>query len=151
MNVNLTLVVLAAQAFATLFMTGLGWYVQVVHYPLFARVGAAGFAEYHARHSALTTQVVALPMLAEVATAAWLVVAPPVGVPRPWTWLGLALVGAVWASTSFLQIPEHAVLGGGFDDASWRRLVAGNWVRTIAWTLHAVLVLAMLVRGVRTN
>ncbi len=81
---SLGLAVLLAQTFATLFMTGLGWYVQVVHYPLFARVGAAGFAEYHARHSALTTQVVAVPMLAEVATAAWLVVAPPAGIPRLW-------------------------------------------------------------------
>ena len=148
---SLPLVALLAQALATVFMTGLGWYVQIVHYPLFARVGAAGFADYHARHSALTTQVVAVPMLAELATAAWLVMQPPPGIPRAWTWLGLGLVGAVWASTMFLQIPEHGILSQGYDAAAWRRLVAGNWVRTIAWSVRAVLVLAMLVRGARAN
>ena len=148
---NPSIVVLLAQAFATLFMTGLGWFVQVVHYPLFSRVGEAGFATYHERHSALTTQVVAIPMLVEIATAAWIAFAPPAGVPRTWVWLGLVLVGVVWASTAFLQIPEHAVLGGGYDPAAWRRLVAGNWVRTIAWTLRSGLVLAMLVRGARAN
>lgn len=148
---TVSLVVLLAQALATVFMTGLGWFVQVVHYPLFARVGAAGFAEYHARHSALTTQVVALPMLAEIATAAWLVLVPAPGVPRTWAWIGLALVGVVWASTAFLQIPQHGVLGGGYDEVAWRRLVAGNWVRTIAWSLRSLLVLAMLVRGARAN
>ncbi len=146
-----SLVVLLAQAFATLFMTGLGWFVQVVHYPLFSRVGEAGFAAYHERHSALTTQVVGLPMLAEIATAAWLVFVPTAGIPRTWAWAGLVLVGLVWASTAFLQIPQHGVLGGGYDEAAWRRLVAGNWLRTIAWTLRSVLVLAMLVRGARAN
>ena len=31
---------------ATWFMTGVIWFVQVVHYPLMARVGAEGFAAY---------------------------------------------------------------------------------------------------------
>ena len=33
---------LLLHAAATLFMTGLIWFVQVVHYPLFARVGEDG-------------------------------------------------------------------------------------------------------------
>ena len=41
---------LLANAAATLFMTGLIWFVQVVHYPLFAFVSGPGAAAYAARH-----------------------------------------------------------------------------------------------------
>jgi hypothetical protein len=53
--------VLLLQAAATLFMTGVIWFVQVVHYPLMARVGAAGFPDYEAAHARLTGYVVVGP------------------------------------------------------------------------------------------
>ena len=55
---------------ATLFMAGVIWIVQVVHYPLFARVGAAGYAAYQGAHVRLITYVVLPAMLVELATAA---------------------------------------------------------------------------------
>ena len=56
-------------AFATVAMTGLIWFVQVVHYPLFARVGEEGFHAYEAAHARATSRVVAPLMLGEVGTA----------------------------------------------------------------------------------
>ena len=64
---------LILQVLATSFMTGLIWFVQVVHYPLKASVGSATFATYQARHVERTGWVVGPPMLIEAATAAWLV------------------------------------------------------------------------------
>ena len=40
--------ILLANAAATLFMTGVGWFVQVVHYPLLGCVGADEFRAYSA-------------------------------------------------------------------------------------------------------
>ena len=54
---------------ATLYMTGLIWFVQIVHYPLFSRVGNAEFPAYEQRHTVLTTWVVGPPMLVEGITA----------------------------------------------------------------------------------
>lgn len=54
---------------ATLSMVGLIWFVQIVHYPLFAYVGAEKFIAYEAAHARLTTWVVAPPMLTEALTA----------------------------------------------------------------------------------
>ena len=48
-------------------MVGIIWLVQIVHYPLFSRVGAAGFAIYSGAHSRLTGLVVGPPMLVEAA------------------------------------------------------------------------------------
>lgn len=128
---------------ATLFMTGLIWFVQIVHYPLFANVGRGEFPAYHAAHSRRTTAVVLPIMSLELLTAVLLVATPSAPVPAITAWVALALLLLVWATTALLQVPSHQQLGRGFDHAAIRALGAGNWVRTAAWSARAVLVLWM--------
>jgi uncharacterized membrane protein len=135
---------LSLQAFATFAMTGLIWFVQVVHYPLFAGVGAEGYARYQEGHMRLTTLVVAPLMLVEAATAVWLVLDRPAVVPRAPAWLGLALLAVIWLATAFLAVPRHEALRHGFDARAHAGLVATNWVRTLAWTGRSALVLHLL-------
>lgn len=138
--------VLFANLAATLFMVGVIWFVQVVHYPLFDKVGREGFSPYSEAHSRLTGYVVGPPMLVEAATSLLLVFRRPEGVPL-WTVLvGFALVGVIWASTALLQAPRHGTLGSGFDRAAWSGLVLTNWVRTAAWSARGLLVLWMTAR-----
>ena len=132
---------------ATLVMVGVIWFVQVVHYPLFAAVGAADSRAYAAEHGRRTTWVVAAPMLAELGTGLALVWRRPAVMPAAWAWLGVALLAAVWASTAGLQVPRHAELAAGFDARAHRRLVRGNWLRTAAWTARGVLVAAVAWRA----
>lgn len=131
---------LLATAAATLFMTGVGWFVQVVHYPLLAYVGAGAFDCYHQAHTRLTTRVVVLPMLVELAGSALLVAERPPGVRAGLAWAGLALAVVTWFSTAAVQVPRHRTL----TPDGVKSLVAGTRVRTVAWTAHSVLVLAML-------
>jgi hypothetical protein len=125
------------------FLTGLIWTIQVVHYPLFARVGREGFAAYEAAHTRLITVVVGPAMLCEALTAALLVVQRPRFVPAWAAWTLLALVASIWISTWALQVPMHGVLGRGFDESAHARLVSTNWIRTAAWSARA-LILAWL-------
>lgn len=136
---------LAAHAAVTWALTGLIWFVQVVHYPLFAEVGATAFPAYHAAHTRLTTLVVAPLMLTEAACAAWLVV---VRADAPWVvWAGAALLAVVWLATFGLSVPRHNQLAAhGPDGEVIRALVSTNWVRTLAWTGRAVLA-AWMLRG----
>ncbi len=134
-----------AHAFSTLYMTGLIWFVQVVHYPLTAAVGPGALPTYQAQHMSRTTWVVGPPMLVEALTCAWLVIAPPQGVPRWMTWAGLALLAAVWLSTVALQVPAHQRLLAEGTTAAVPQLVSTNWIRTIAWTARGVLALWILV------
>lgn len=125
-----------AHSTSTIAMCAIIWFVQLVHYPLFARVGLREFAEYEAEHVRRITWVVAPLMLIELASAAWLFAAD-----RSVAHItGLILVGLIWASTVFLQVPLHSRLSEGFDEAVARRLVRSNWVRTLAWTGRLVLV-----------
>jgi hypothetical protein len=136
--------VLIVHLFATAAMVGLIWFVQVVHYPLFAAVGADGFAAYEARHQTLTSFVVGPPMALEGVTALWLTFDPPAAVGRGWPLLGLFVLGVVHASTVFLQVPQHTVLSHGFDAGRARTLVRTNWIRTAGWTTRGIIAAVMV-------
>lgn len=83
---------LVANLSATLVLVGLIWTIQIVHYPLFLRVGAQEWAQFHAEHSARITLLVGPLMLAEVALALWLgMVTPPER--RILAWVCARLVG----------------------------------------------------------
>ena len=125
-------------------MIGIIWFVQVVHYPLFARVGAEGFAAYEAAHSRWTTVVVGPPMLLELGTGAYLALDPPPGISPLLLWIGLGLIGVVWLSTAFVQVPAHRRLERGWDASAHRALVLSNWIRTVAWTTRGIIVLWIL-------
>jgi hypothetical protein len=143
MNAPFALLVLLTNLGATLYMTGLIWFVQAVHYPLLARVGRAELPRYHGGHTGRTAWVVAPPMLAEGVTAVMLLALRPAGVSDGSAWAGVGLLAVVWLMTACVQIPCHNRLARGFDPAVHRRLVTTNWVRTAAWSLRGLLVLWM--------
>lgn len=135
---------LLSHAGATLFMVGLIWFVQIVHYPLFGGVGEDKFVAYAEAHSRLTSWVVGPPMLLEATTTAMLLFIRPAEIPAAAAWAGVALLAAIWLSTALLQVPRHTALGGGFDTNSHHFLVASNWVRTVCWSARGLLVLWMI-------
>jgi hypothetical protein len=135
---------LLTHAAATLFMVGVIWFVQVVHYPLFDRVGTSDFSAYSTRHTTVTGLVVGPPMILEAGTAVALVVWTPPGISVSLVWTGLLLVAGIWLSTALLQAPRHTTLGRGFDPAAHRFLVTSNWLRTVLWSLRGLVVLCIL-------
>ena len=139
---------LLAHAAATLYMVGVIWFVQVVHYPLFARVGRSGFAAYSGSHARLTGLVVGPPMLVEAATAVAIVIWTPPSISVSLAWAGLVLVAGTWLSTALLQSPRHTTLGRGFDPSAHRFLVASNWLRTVRWSLRGLVVLYLLYQAI---
>lgn len=143
MNDNVSKILLLSHLTATLFMLGVIWFVQIVHYPLFATVGGADFHAYEQRHTALTTWVVAPPMLLEAFTALLIFWFRPIGVEAWQLWIGLTLLVIIWLSTALIQVPCHEMLSQGFDPVVHQRLVTTNWIRTIAWSSRGLLVVWM--------
>ncbi len=126
---------------ATVAMFGVIWFVQIVHYPLFARVGAEGFVDYERAHQRRTSAVVIPLMVIELVTAGWLVVTRA---SDPVAWIGAGLVALIWGSTFLVQVPLHARLEGGLDEDAISRLVRSNWIRTVAWTARVPVAFALL-------
>jgi hypothetical protein len=113
--------ILLVQTVAVWFMTGTVWTMQVLDYPLLAKVGADAVPAYETAHNRRFVRVVG-----PVAAAVLLVV--------------------VIVSTARFQAPAHARLARGFDAATHAGLVRGNRVRTAAWTLLGLVDVAMLVQ-----
>ena len=136
--------ILIANLISTWYMVGLIWMVQIVHYPLFGKVGSGQFVEYQTSHQSLTTFAVGPPMLIELLTAVLLIWYRPEAVPSWIVYVALALLAVVWASTAFIQVPCHEKLTSGFDAAINWRLVTSNWISTVCWTARVVLMAWML-------
>lgn len=127
------------------FMAGLSWLISVVHYPLFARVGAEAFPAYHDAHTRLITPVVLPPMATELVTSSLLVVDRPDGVGSAVVIAGFVLAAGTWAATGLLAVPEHGRLSERWDAQVHRRLVLANHVRTALWSAHAALLCCAVV------
>lgn len=131
-------------AAATLYMAGLIWFVQLVHYPLMAKVGQAQSQDFQREHQRRTSWAVGPAMLVELVAALWLVIDTPAGVATWLARLGLALVAMLWLSTALIQVPCHRRLESGFDSDTHRRLVNTNWLRTALWSSRGAIALIML-------
>lgn len=137
--------VVVAHLVSTVFLTGMIWTIQVVHYPLFSLVGPERFPAYESAHSARITAVIALPWAVQGLTTLALLLAPPAGLPRALIWVAAVLAALPVVVTVVASVPAHGVLGDGFDAAAHARLVTTNWLRTAAWTAHTAVAIGMLV------
>lgn len=137
--------VFAVTVAATIWMTTIIWFVQIVHYPLFEDVGEDAFAEYHRKHEWWTSFIVGPPMFMEATGSFYLYLSPPF-LEQSVLWLvGFVLVLVPLASTAFIQVPQHGKLRDGYDPETIHRLVRWNWIRTVAWSLRGILCLYFLV------
>lgn len=137
------LALLFVQLVSTLLMVGIIWFVQVVHYPLLVFVGAEHFGRYAQLHQSRTSLVVAGPMLVEALSAIGLFVWFPPLRSSPAFLVAAVLLGLIWASTAWWQVPLHQALARGYDERRIRSLVQTNWLRTLAWSTRGVLISAI--------
>ncbi len=129
---------------ATLYMAGVNWFLQVVHHPLYDRIGRDGFAAYETAYNRLIGPVIILPSIVAILAALALLVQRPAGVPFWSVLVALALLAAAVVSTVELQAPQHAILSRGFDERAYRTLLRTQWIRTLAWTAGGIVALTMV-------
>lgn len=134
----------AIQAIATLLMTGVIWFVQVVHYPLMRLVGEAEWVAYERNHQRRISFIVIPLMMIELTSATLLAFAPLTERLDQLNKAAFGLLIVVWLSTFLVQVPLHRRLERGYNERSIRLLVSTNWVRTIAWSCRAWLCLVVL-------
>ena len=124
-------------------MVGLIWLIQIVSYPLFRFVEDSEFSRYHHYHFWKITPIVGLVMLVELISAICLAVFFKYIVSIQ-IFIMVLLLGVIWASTLFFQLPYHMKLLKLKDIRIIRLLIYTNWIRTISWTLKGVISLSLL-------
>ena len=130
---------------SALLMTGLIWVIQIVHYPSFRFVSPERFGDFHAFHTRAISLIVIPVMLLELSSATLSLLGQfGSGVaPRPLELAAFTALLLVWLSTFALQVPLHGRLAAGPDPALIERLVGTNWIRTVLWSLRALLLLSI--------
>ncbi len=123
------------QIFSTLFLVGLIWFVQLVHYPLFAHVGDS--PTYYSEHQRRTSWIVLPIMTLELGSATTLFFLRRSLLDQ----VGLVFLIGIWLSTILLQMPCHRSLSSGYSIVTIKRLVRTNWIRTMLWSLRAAIIL----------
>jgi hypothetical protein len=142
-------IALLANTAATIFMVGLIWFVQRVHYPLLAQVDVDQQISVGAEHQRRTAQVVGLPMAVEGVSTLILLVDRPDQVMWWLPWMGAILLAISLGSTVFLSVPLHQKMVNQPSAELGKKLVSTNWPRTISWTLRGVICVVMCAQAVR--
>lgn len=115
-------------------MTGLCWFVQLVHYPLFHAVPLEKFSQYE-RKNAVTAYLTVPLMVIELGTGLlWLYLNPE------WVYLINAfLMGVIGFSTFVFQVPLHLKLMNKASTKLIIKVTNTNWIRTISWSLRSLI------------
>ena len=142
-------IALLANTAGTIFMVGLIWFVQRVHYPLLAQVDVDQQISVGAEHQRRTAQVVGLPMAVEGVSTLILLVDRPDQVEWWLPWMGAILLAISLGSTVFLSVPLHQKMVNQPSAELGKKLVSTNWPRTVSWTLRGVICVVMCAQTVR--
>lgn len=135
---------LIANVAATLYMVGLIWMVQIVHYPLLAIVGTERASDVAREHQRRTGNVVGPPMLIEGVSTLALLIWQPDGVSWWLPWINGVFLAIALGCTIFLSVPLHDKMSKNPDSSVGHRLVVTNWPRTFAWSARGALCIVML-------
>jgi hypothetical protein len=121
--------------------------LQLQHYGIYPAVGQEHFAAYVRANNRAATWPTIVPALLLLLSSVMLVVQRPGFVWPSEAVAGLGLNLVALLSTFVWQRPLHSRLAeSGYDDATVRRLIATNWIRTIGHWLIALLATTILLR-----
>ena len=136
-------VIFLINLFSSLFLCGLIWLVQMVHYPIFHRLDKNEFINHMEFHQKRISYIVVPLMITELVTSGVLSF-----ISEQFQILhisGLILVLLVWMATFFYSVPLHSALMDGYSRKSVNKLCSTNRIRVFLWTVKAVLSLYILI------
>ena len=136
--------VIQLHLFATLLMTGVVWFVQLVHYPSFRFVANEKGPEAVRFHQRYTSMLVIPLMLVEMGTAILLMLSSWVTQYGNYLLINLALLFLIWSVTFLRMFPIHRRLNQNMNEETISSLISTNWIRALLWTARAVLLLSFL-------
>jgi hypothetical protein len=133
--------------FLAIYNAGCMTTLQLQHYGIYASVGEEHFADYMRANNRAAALPTIVPAMLLLLSSLVLVLQRPgfIGPYEAGAGLGLNLVALL--STFVWQRPIQGQMAeSGYDEAKIRRLIATNWIRTIAYWLIAILGTVILTR-----
>lgn len=132
-------IILIIHIVTTIFMTGLCWFVQIVHYPLFRVIEKDQFPAYEIKN--IITSFITVPiMIAELVTGLILLY----NYQDVFHLLNMILLAFIWLSTMIFQVPIHLKLMQEGSPKLITKVIRTNWIRTLSWTARTLLIAYLL-------
>lgn len=128
----------------TLFMTGLCWFVQVVHYPLFRSISLDTFKKYERKNVLLTAYIAVPIMVVESLSGLYLLYYNQTLLHL----INVLLLIIIGLSTFLFQAPIHLKLMIDPSPKLINRLIHTNWIRTISWSIRSGIVIYFMMKYV---
>jgi len=119
-----------------LFMTGVIWLIQLVHYPSFHYIHLKKFKSFCNFHQKSITYIVFPAMLIELISSIALLLHNSSSLLL---WVNLISVSATWFFTIFFSMPLHSKLLEHKSKEVINKLIYTNWPRTITWSFRSLL------------
>jgi hypothetical protein len=133
--------------FFTFFLTGLIWFVQLVHYPLFRSIPIENWVEFEKEHVKKATWITLPTMLVELLTGIALTFMTFQYIVDDVYFnsmiINLLLIICIWLSTFLIQVPIHMALSREPSISKVNKLIQSNWIRTAIWTIRTFLLLSL--------
>ena len=130
------------QYISCIFLCGLIWIIQLVHYPAFKYVDSSNFVKFEKFHTQQISLIVIPVMLLELVTAVQLVFINGSLIMK----LNLLLALAIWTVTFIYSAPCHVKLSKGKNEKIIDLLIKTNWLRTFLWSFKALLLTYMMLQ-----
>ena len=122
----------------TLFMWGFITCIQLIHYPMIRFLQPESRPVFEKFHQRQISPLVVFSMGLEAFTGLWLCYVHSF---KGFYLIGLTLIVLIWLSTLLLQVPMHNNIAKGVKvESSTNRLIRTNWIRTVLWTVRALVV-----------
>lgn len=119
-------------------LTGIIWTIQIVHYPSFYYIDKQSFVNFHQFHEYRISIIVMPLMFIELISSIALYINDMSNITFA---LNLIIVGLIWCSTFFIQVPIHNILSQKKDNKMIKKLVNTNWIRTFLWSIRMLLII----------
>ncbi|MFB7246689.1 hypothetical protein CW362_05350 [Streptomyces populi] len=144
-----TAALVLAQTLAVLYTTGFVWTLQLMDYPMVARLREGAAESYMEAHNQTFWRVLAPGLLVAGVTSVLLVVARGPAVPLRAALLSLALLVLIMVLSGAVATPDRTALAQHFSASVHAHLLRVSWVRTVAFTVWSGLDAWLLWRLVR--
>ncbi|WP_328535159.1 hypothetical protein [Streptomyces sp. NBC_00344] len=134
-----TAALVLAQTLAVLYTTGFVWTLQLMDYPMVARLRQGASESYMAAHNQMFWRVLAPGLLVAGLTSLLLVVARSDAVPLWAALLSVALLVLIMVLSGAVATPDRVALAERFSASVHAHLLGVSWVRTTAFTTWSAL------------
>ena len=118
-----------------IFLFSLILITQFVSYPLFLKVGKEQFSKYRQSYTFYISTIVLPAMVLELLLSFNQIIH---GIDF-FSVFNLIIIGIIWLSTFFIQVPIHNKIAYRYDKKLIKKLILTNWIRTCAWTCKLII------------